>query len=263
MSVQSSDNQHFLKRIHDNQQPCSAVILHYNPISRDLPAWFWPVTSDGRRVFPSNLLDYRNFYDFRTPCCLCAINGVSFTESAIYVAVRGPYSGEYVAGCASGVCGYLERLYAMRGLLLQKYSVHALEAHAPAPVVRQSRRNATPISFPVVPLAGPGVAASVPTYEAPIRGPETVLNRLLRLDSWARSGLSESEFNRLFAKCRCGLIMTRRVFRGHICAVAAGTMQKTPAVIDLTLDEGDNFVRERSSQLDIIDLTMDSDKELQ
>jgi hypothetical protein len=112
-------------------------------------------------------------------------------------------------------------------------------------------------------IAGPGVAASVPTYEAPIRGPETVLNRLLRLDSWARSGLSESEFNRLFAKCRCGLIMTRRVFRGHICAVAAGTMQKTPVVIDLTLDEGDNFVRERSSQLDIIDLTMDSDKELQ
>jgi hypothetical protein len=112
-------------------------------------------------------------------------------------------------------------------------------------------------------ISGPGVAASVPTYEAPIRGPETVLDRLLRLDSWARSGLSESEFNRLFAKCRCGLIMTRRVFRGHICAVAVGTMRKKPAVIDLTLDEGDNFVRERSSQLNVIDLTMDSDEELQ
>jgi hypothetical protein len=133
MSVQSSDNHHFLKRIHVNQQPCSAVILHYDPISRDLRAWFWyvvnhdiphnlcsltdrtralrPVTSDGKPVFPSNLLDYRNFYDFRAPCCLCAVNlntdGVGFTESAIYIAVRGPYSGEYVAGCASSVCGYL------------------------------------------------------------------------------------------------------------------------------------------------------------
>jgi hypothetical protein len=112
-------------------------------------------------------------------------------------------------------------------------------------------------------FAGPGVATSVPTYEAPIRGPETVLDRLLRLDSWARPGLSESEFNRLFAKCHCGLIMTRRVFRGHICAVAAGTMRKTPVVVDLTLDEGDNFVRESSPQLNLIDLTMDSDEEMQ
>jgi len=115
------------------------------------------------------------------------------------------------------------------------------------------RGIATETPFPDA-IAGPGVTASVPTYEAPIRGPETVLDRLLRLDSWAQSGLSESEFNRLFAKCRCGLIMTCRVFRGHICAVAVGIMQKKPEVIDLTLDEGDNFVRERSSQLNVIDL---------
>jgi len=57
--------------------------------------------------------------------------------------------------------------------------------------------------------------------------------------------------------------MTCRVFRGHICAVAVGIMQKKPEVIDLTLDEGDNFVREHSSQLNVIDLTMDSDEELQ
>jgi hypothetical protein len=100
----------------------------------------------GRRVSPSDLLDYRLDHDFKAPCCLCASNarGISFTESAIYIALSGPYEEEYVAGCAADHCGYLskpspprwpsvvrcltlvtvvnlERLYPMRGLLLRKY----------------------------------------------------------------------------------------------------------------------------------------------
>ena len=70
-----------------------------------------PVTEAGTRVVPSNLLHYRINHEFQTPCCLCACNAngavPTFTESAIYVAIDGAYSGEYVAGCALNSCGYL------------------------------------------------------------------------------------------------------------------------------------------------------------
>ena len=86
-------------------------------------------------------------------------------------------------------------------------------------------------------MAGP---LSVPTYTRPIK-PERVLNRLIRLDSIVRPGLSEVEFNRIFAKCHCGLVMTRRVFEGHICM---------SDIIDLTSDTVDH---------EVIDLTGDDD----
>jgi hypothetical protein len=67
----------------------------------------------GRRVSPSDLLDYRRDHDFRAPCCLCASNarGFSVTESAIYVALGGPYEGDYIAGCATDYCGYLSTFF--------------------------------------------------------------------------------------------------------------------------------------------------------
>lgn len=36
-------------------------------------------------------------------------NIASVTESAIYIAPNGNYSGEYVVGCASDRCGYLSK----------------------------------------------------------------------------------------------------------------------------------------------------------
>jgi hypothetical protein len=72
-----------------------------------------PVTQAGRRVSPSDLLDYQVNHDFRAPCCLCAsnggANGIGFTESSIHLAESGPYRGEYVAGCLSDSCGYLSK----------------------------------------------------------------------------------------------------------------------------------------------------------
>jgi hypothetical protein len=54
-----------------------------------------------------------------------------------------------------------------------------------------------------------------------------VIDQLLKLDSWVGgSGLPESNFKRLFAKCDCGLVMTRRVFEAHICAVT-GILSKS------------------------------------
>lgn len=72
--------------------------------------------------------------------------------------------------------------------------------------------------------------------QPPVRRPETVVEQLLRLDSSRRPGLFESEFKRLFAKCSCGLIMTRRVFKDHICIPA---LAAPPVVIDLTSDVSD------------------------
>jgi hypothetical protein len=98
------------------------------------------------------------------------------------------------------------------------------------------------------------LASSIPTYEPPTRRPETVLDRILRLDSWARGGLSEAEFNRLFAKCRCGMITTRRVFRNHVCALAAA--RNAAVIVNLTSDSDDS-----ESEGSVIDLTSGSNSD--
>lgn len=68
-----------------------------------------PANERGERITPTMLLDYRTDYEFKAPCCLCACNsfGIGYTECAIYIPLHGNYSGEYVAGCATGICGYL------------------------------------------------------------------------------------------------------------------------------------------------------------
>jgi hypothetical protein len=102
---------------------------------------------------------------------------------------------------------------------------------------------------------------SIATYARPARRLEGTLDRLLQLDSWTRPGLSKLEFNRLFAKCDCGLVMTRRVFRNHVCALArVGVSLDPPVVIDLTSD--DDSVGEDPSRI-VIDLTSDSEDEQQ
>jgi hypothetical protein len=96
----------------------------------------------------------------------------------------------------------------------------------------------------------PALWTFIPTYQPPAKDPQNVLDRLQRLDSW---GLSEKDFTRLFARCHCGLVTTRRVFRDHICAVAS-----VPAIIDLTSDASDDT--EPSGPV-IIDLTGDSESD--
>jgi hypothetical protein len=95
----------------------------------------------------------------------------------------------------------------------------------------------------------PTLFTSIATYQRPARRFETVLDRLIKLDSLACPGLSQAEFNRLLVKCHCGLLMTRRVFSNHVCAALE--------VIDLTVDEDDSNGRI------IIDLTTDSEEESQ
>ena len=117
---------HFLRRI--QQDLLAATILHYDPTSCHLHPWFWymktvanftnklkhldnrPVSQTGARITLIDLAEYRRAYDFRAPCCLCACDSVIYTESAIYIALEGQYSGEYVVSCASDTCGYLSKL---------------------------------------------------------------------------------------------------------------------------------------------------------
>jgi hypothetical protein len=61
---------------------------------------------------PSDFSTYRTGHNFKAPCCLCVLTAPdgNYTECAIYLAVRGPYAGEYICGCVLDRCGYLGML---------------------------------------------------------------------------------------------------------------------------------------------------------
>ena len=63
----------------------------------------------------------------------------------------------------------------------------------------------------------------------------------LKLDSYTEPGLSEVQFQNLFAKCLgCGLYMTRRTVDFHVCGGDGGSSSATGKVlevIDLTTVE--------------------------
>jgi hypothetical protein len=88
--------------------------------------------------------------------------------------------------------------------------------------------------------------------------PKIISDQLLRLNARSKPGLTKKEFRKLFAMCGCGLVMTRRVFRRHVCAEHISrvdeTAQNVPDIIDLTSDT-DNH-----SQSNVVDLTLDSDE---
>jgi hypothetical protein len=62
--------------------------------------------------------------------------------------------------------------------------------------------------------------------------------------------LPHEQFNRLFARCPCGLTMTRRKFRQHECWQKRSTYRRRE-YIDLTQD----------TEMTVIDLTDPSDTE--
>jgi hypothetical protein len=64
------------------------------------------------------------------------------------------------------------------------------------------------------------------------------LLQLLQLDSAIRPGLSEVDFRALFAKCGCGLIMTRKAFGSHYCATR--TWIEPGEIIEITDSEDSN-----------------------
>src|ERR1700722_18953962 len=104
-------------------------IKSLDPVRRTLTTFYWygpwpvtlicvmpdalhrPINELRERVPPCSLREYRESHRFLGPCCLCPLfvpssQGV-FTEVAIFITASGPFSGEYVAQCAKGECGYL------------------------------------------------------------------------------------------------------------------------------------------------------------
>jgi hypothetical protein len=62
----------------------------------------------------------------------------------------------------------------------------------------------------------------VPAVPAPtpaVKKSTTQTELLERLDSDRRPGITEAQFRRLFAKCKCGMVTTRRVFKNHACII--------------------------------------------
>jgi hypothetical protein len=76
--------------------------------------------------------------------------------------------------------------------------------------------------------------APVPTLQPPTGIEPSPFDLLMALDSWLRPGLTEAKFGKLFAKCACGLIMTRRCFGSHECLEGSASANRERVVIDLT-----------------------------
>jgi hypothetical protein len=66
----------------------------------------------------------------------------------------------------------------------------------------------------------------------PVPRPMDCFQLLLQLDSAVRPGVSEAHFRALFARCTCGLVMTRRAIKAHYCMEAITA--RDAEVIDLT-----------------------------
>jgi hypothetical protein len=98
-----------------------------------------------------------------------------------------------------------------------------------------------------VPAAVPLIIKTESKHPAAPAGskPKSVFDSLFKLDAWKRPGLTEADFQVLFVKCQCGLVMTRRVFADHECL---------EDIIDLTYDSDFDFETDT-----VIDLTADSD----
>lgn len=92
-------------------------------------------------------------------------------------------------------------------------------------------------------------------YKRPQRNGPTLSDQLSTLNTPVRPGLYESEFLKLWAKCTCGLIMTRRVFRFHVCVdiinISSDSDVGEDGDSDSDADDDD------TSAVDAIDLTID------
>ncbi|KAG1717300.1 hypothetical protein EDD22DRAFT_856245 [Suillus occidentalis] len=215
------------------------VVLELDEAGETLCVWYWPVNDDGGRVVPSDLASHRRSHQFRGPRCLCAFidddeNSSYHREAAMIVLTRGPHAGEYVACCASSKCGYI-------------VFIEQIHQYSGVPVKTYPRRNADePRPHEIVFLDGNDIKLEDVIQRRQLRRHETnlVFDKLLKLDSFCRPGLTQAEFHHFLTRCNgCDLIMTRRMFERHDCVgsgMRRGNSEKTE-VIDLTSDsEGDN-----------------------
>jgi hypothetical protein len=101
-------------------------------------------------VTPSELRAHRLSHQFLGPCCLCPSRPEeqrAFMEAAIFVVTSGRVSGEYVAGCAQGNCGYF-------GKLLMHLSNLYLATQTPAQVYMERIHNKIGVPVKAYPPRG-------------------------------------------------------------------------------------------------------------
>ncbi|KAG1854517.1 hypothetical protein F4604DRAFT_1932782 [Suillus subluteus] len=105
----NSENHRRLAKMIVEAMACSFALLHYDSASKSMVQWSWPADEHGLKVPPSDLEKYRNEYELRFPCCLCADGSgrEAYVEAVIYSwwdeAAQRTY---WTTRCASSVCGY-------------------------------------------------------------------------------------------------------------------------------------------------------------
>ncbi|KAL6310297.1 hypothetical protein BKA93DRAFT_820741 [Sparassis latifolia] len=210
------------------------AVYEYGCDKGGLRVWYWPVNSEGERVTPSDLDEHRKSHRIHNPCCLCPLiaDGREAVEAAIFVPLRGRATGEYVAACAKSSCGYyvhLERIYAKTGLPVRYYPPRDELEPVPAPVEIHANVQIEERRIADAPQRTRGQSHT------------EALVQLLRLNSSVRPGLEQADFEALFLKCTCSLIMMRMAFCYHECAVQKHAHQEIAVqeVIDLTIDDSD------------------------
>lgn len=68
-----------------------------------------PTDTAGNHVNPAELDQYCVAHNIPGPCCFCPLKDAAnstFVEAPFLLANSGIHSGEYIAKCAEGSCGY-------------------------------------------------------------------------------------------------------------------------------------------------------------
>lgn len=69
-----------------------------------------PQNASGDHIPPAALLNHCISNNLLKPCCLCLLKDITkptFVEASFDLAKEGAFSGEYIAKCAEGFCGYI------------------------------------------------------------------------------------------------------------------------------------------------------------
>ncbi|KIM75849.1 hypothetical protein PILCRDRAFT_13225 [Piloderma croceum F 1598] len=241
---------------------CNNAVLQYCYNTGEMGIWWWP-WNGGSRLGPSQIQDHRETHDMLGPGCICPMvypSGPNFVEAAIFMLTDGPLVGQYVAGCARNKCGYLvpmEPIFVHPGVPVKCYAPRLPNEPAPPRVFHISENGSlhailgpesidtnerTNLSDLVPDI---NLLDHVLEIDAPdlvprrqlgpsIRSAHKGVNLLLNLlDSRVHLGVTKVEFCRLFVKCDCGYIMTRRALRDHACG--EGEIERVQ--MDLTEEE--------------------------
>ncbi|KAM6490847.1 hypothetical protein JOM56_013716 [Amanita muscaria] len=226
----------YRQKLQYDVQSSTRCVLSFDPAKLELVPHYWPV-SEGARVPPAELRQYREAHQYLGPGCLCPLleplsEEPVFREAAIYLTWFGRYEGEYVAECAKASAHVphrpvpIERIFPLYGVPVKVYPLRGVSTPCPPQVLHE--RETRPVTkrplkrtYAQADLMDPPSAA--PESERVDLSVRTDWRRFVKLDSMDRPGLTEEEFLGLFVKCdACALITTHLMFHKHHCGPQTG-----------------------------------------